>query len=62
MRLHLADGRAIPVDHPEFLAYTGGAQGLCRHADDSFHVFDIPMIAGVEVTDGNGVKRDDASA
>lgn len=57
MRLHLADGRSILVDHPELLAYSGGRTVLVAQPDDSFHVLDILMITGIEISNGKGSRR-----
>jgi len=57
LRLHLADGRSLPVDHPEFLAFTGGRTVLLGTSDDSFHVLDILMITGVEVVNDKDAPR-----
>jgi len=57
LRLHLADGRSLPVDHPEFLAYSGGRTVFVGMPDDSFHILDILMITGIEVVNGKGARR-----
>jgi len=62
LRLHLADGRSLPVDHPEFLAYTGARTVFVGMPDDSFHVIDILLITGIEVADGKGAKRKRSSS
>lgn len=49
------------MDHPEFLAYTGGRTVFVGMPDDSFHVLDVLMITGIEVADGKAAKRKDSS-
>ena len=61
LRLHLADGRSLPLDHPEFLAFTGGRTVFLGMADDSFHILDILMITGIEVVNGKQAERKDGS-
>ncbi len=62
LRLNLADGRSIRVDHPELLAYTGGRTVFVGMPDDSFHVLDILMITGIEVSNGKGTRRRGSSS
>jgi len=59
LRLHLADGLSLPVDHPEFLAFSGGRTVFLGMADDSFHILDILMITGVEVVNGKQTEQRD---
>jgi hypothetical protein len=55
-RIHLADGRAIPVGHPELLALSPtGRSAVVYLPEDSFEVVDIPLITSLQV--GNGAPR-----
>ena len=55
--LYLADGRSLRVDHPECMGYTGGRTVFVGQADDSFHLLDVLMITGIEITNGKRRKR-----
>ena len=48
--LHLADGRAIPVQHREFLASApSGRTVIVFQPDDSFNIIDLLLVTDVEV-------------
>ena len=48
--LHLADGRAIEVLHPEFMSVSqSGRRVIVEKADDAFEIVDAPLINSVEV-------------
>ncbi len=42
--LHLADGRALTVRHPEVLSHAGGRTALLTNPDDSFEIIDLLMV------------------
>ena len=55
-RMHLADGRVLPVDHPEFVLYIPGAR-TCVVADADALVYDtvrLPLATLRETGIGNG--------
>jgi hypothetical protein len=62
LRLHLADGRSLAVDHPEFLAFAGGRTVFLGMPDELFHILDVLMITGVEIVNGKESDSGDASA
>ena len=48
--IHLADGRTIPVDHPEFLASSpSGRTIIVYRQDDSFNIVDLLLVTDLEV-------------
>lgn len=48
--LHLADGRAVPVHHREFLASApSGRTVIVYQPDDSFNVVDLLLVTDLEV-------------
>lgn len=48
--LHLADGRAIRVQHNEFLSHSpSGRTIIVYHPDDSFSIIDLLLVAEIEV-------------
>ncbi|MBI1903096.1 MAG: hypothetical protein HYS13_18505 [Planctomycetia bacterium] len=55
--IRLADGRSLPVSHPEFVA-VGQRRVIVVHADDSFSVVEPLLIVSLEYQDGKrGRKR-----
>ncbi len=48
--LHLADGRALEVSHPEFMSVSqSGRRVIVEKADDTFETVDALLINSVEV-------------
>jgi hypothetical protein len=48
--LHVADGRVIPVPHPEFLAeFPGGRAVIVTHEDFSWDVIDLLPVTSIHV-------------
>lgn len=48
--LRLADGRTIPVGHPEVVAAAPSGRSLIVYqADDSFDVIDLRLVSALEV-------------
>ena len=56
--IHTADGRAIDVNHPEWVAYAGGRVALVANPDDTFEVVDLLLVPSLEAKP-NGVGRPD---
>jgi hypothetical protein len=56
--IHLSEGRAVPVDHPELIMVVpSGRTILVCQADETIDIIDLPQVAGVEVkleTEGLG--------
>ena len=61
--IHLADGRALPVEHREFMASApSGRTVIVYQPDDSFNIIDLLLVTDIEVkpngtSKGNGSKR-----
>jgi len=56
--IHLADGRQIPVHHPDFLATapSGRTVGVYQ-PDDTFNMIDLLLVTDLEVVAGNGRRK-----
>jgi hypothetical protein len=54
--IHLADGRDIPVSHPEFMASAPSGRTITVYLpDDTLEIVDILLVTDLEVpTSGNG--------
>ncbi len=46
--IHMADGRAIPVTHPELIAYKTGTRTAIVVHDDSFEFIDLLLATGIK--------------
>jgi hypothetical protein len=56
--LHLADGRAIPVHHRDFMmAVPSGRTVIVVQPDDSMNIIHLLLVTDVELTLRNGRKR-----
>jgi hypothetical protein len=58
--IHLADGRAMNVDHREFLMAppTGRTVVVWQPPDDAFHIIDLLLVTDLEVKrTGNGSRK-----
>ena len=61
--IHLADGRAVPVEHREFImSAPSGRTVIVYQPDDSFNIIDLLLVTDLEVkpngtSKGNGSKR-----
>jgi hypothetical protein len=57
--LHLADGRAIPVVHRDFIAAAPSGRTLAIYQpDDTFNLVDLLLVTDIEVKPrGNGTGR-----
>jgi hypothetical protein len=57
--IHLADGRAIPVHHRDFLATApSGRTVTVYQPDDSLNVIDLLLVTDLEVKPlGNGSRK-----
>ena len=57
-RVHLADGRAIPVSHPEFLSHSPAGLTVIVHTKgEAFEVIDPLLVSSLEVLDGKPGRR-----
>jgi hypothetical protein len=56
--LHVADGRRLPIPHPEFLAvFPHGRSAIIFEEDGSFHVIDLLLVTGLHVGNGGSEQR-----
>ena len=55
--IHLADGRSIPVDHPELLAITSNGRtiSVASH-EDAFEIIDLLLVTSLKAR-SNGTAR-----
>jgi hypothetical protein len=55
--IHLADGRSIPVDHPELLAVTSGGRTIAVAVEeDAVEVIDLLLVTSLKPR-SNGAPR-----
>ena len=58
--LHLADGRNIRVEHPEFMALSPtGRSVLVIQPDGGYEVVDVLLVTTIKVTNGAQTPEDD---
>jgi hypothetical protein len=58
--IHLADGRRIPVKHPEFMATSPSGRAIVvSERDDSFNVIDLLPVTSLEIKNGKAPRRGD---
>lgn len=56
--LRLGDGQALPVDHPEMLAYAPKSRtATVYRPDGSFEIVDLLSVTGLEVFQGGSSRR-----
>lgn len=56
--LHLADGRAVRVAHPEFVALSPtGRNAVVYTKDGAFEIIDVMLVTSIEVPDGRTQSR-----
>ena len=47
--IHLADGRALPVDHPENLAYSGSGRTIgVALPDETIEIVDLLLVVSLD--------------
>ncbi len=60
-RIHLADGRHLNVEHPNFIMRSpSGRSAILYKADDTFEVIDLLLVSTLEDMNGtrtNGRKK-----
>lgn len=59
--IHLADGREVPVQHPEFmLTVPSGRTIIVCQPDDSLNIIDLLLVTDLEMkasTNGSGERK-----
>jgi hypothetical protein len=60
--IHLSDGRAVPVLHPEIIVAVPSGQTILVHrADDTIDIIDLPQVTRLELkpaADGPDRRRE----
>jgi hypothetical protein len=52
--VRLGDGQALPVDHPEFLAYAPNSRTMTVYfKNGDFEIVDLLLVTGLEVRNGS---------
>lgn len=52
-RIHMADGRSVDVQHPEFLAQSPtGRTIMVAKADETFEIIDLLLVTSLEPING----------
>ncbi len=53
--IRMADGRAFPVDHPDFIALSpSGRTVIIFQRDDSYSILDLLLMSELEIAATNG--------
>jgi hypothetical protein len=57
--MHLADGRAIPVQHPEFIAAAPSGRTMTVYqSDDTLNIVDLLLVTDLEIKPNtNGLRK-----
>jgi hypothetical protein len=56
--IRMGDGQALPVEHPEFLAYAPNSRTMTVYSDDgSFQIVDLLLVTGLEVRNGQRPRK-----
>ena len=57
-RIHLADGRTIPVVHHDYIISSpSGRTAIVYQKDDSFEVIDLLLVASLQVKPNKAAKN-----
>jgi len=57
-RLHLADGRDVPISHPESLAYERtGRTVVAVLPGGATHFVDLLLVTDIEIANGQGRRK-----
>jgi hypothetical protein len=52
-RIHMADGRSLDVDHPDFLSRSAsGRTAIVHKRNETFEIIDLLLVASVETLNG----------
>jgi hypothetical protein len=55
--IRMADGRAFPVSHPDFIAQSpSGRTVIVVQSDENYSVLDLLLMSELEVQAGNGPR------
>ena len=56
-RIHMADGRHVDVEHPEFLAYRGGRTAMVFSTAERSEIVDLLLVTSFEAIDDSNRRR-----
>ena len=57
-RIHMADGRSLDVQHPDFVARSPQGRGIIVYKpDETFEVLDLLLVASLEVLNGQSTPK-----
>jgi len=57
-RIHLADGRHLDVEYPDFLARSpSGRTAIVYKSDETFEVIDLLLVSSLEVLNGQKASK-----
>jgi hypothetical protein len=56
-RIHMADGRHVDVEHPEFLAYRGGRTAVVFSTAERSEIVDLLLVTSLEGIDESERRR-----
>jgi len=57
-RVHLADGRSVDIDHPEFLMFSRSGRTIyVSKPDDTFEIIDLLLVTSLESINGQPRRR-----
>lgn len=52
-RIHMADGRSVDVNHPDFLSRSPAGRTIVVHQrDETFEIIDMLLVASIETLNG----------
>ncbi len=57
-RIHMADGRSLDVQHPDFVARSPSGRNIAVYKlDETSEIVDLLLIASFEVLNGQSVQK-----
>lgn len=57
-RIHMADGRSLDVQHPDFVARSpAGRTVIVYKPDETFEVLDLLLVASLELLNGQSAEK-----
>jgi hypothetical protein len=52
-RIHIADGRSLDVEHPDYLSRSPSGRAIIVYKrDDTFEIIDLMLVTSLEVLNG----------
>jgi hypothetical protein len=57
-RINLADGRSVPVRHPQFVAHSPTSRTIAvLETDEAFEIIDLLLVTSLDVGNGSSSNR-----